>query len=225
MSDQYIDDEIIIPVDHSEYITYKSFYSVEELDEFMLFFKGTNVLHYIEKVVLDIEKNIVGSPLQPVSVLKIHPEDFIKTNELYQQYLEENGTLLKDHILFQFESEELIKIVSNSNTDWSIDNQIIAKAILNLRKIPITTPEESSVPESAVSILVLFIILVFGLIPIIYFHVASLAILVSIFKMTKTYSNGKILFSYDAKSRSTAKLFFYILLSYMLLFYFYLFIK
>jgi hypothetical protein len=186
----------------------------------MLFFKDTKIFHVLEKVVLDIDKNIIGTPLQPFALLKIPPHDFNKVNYLYQEYIQSNPEILSVHILNQLNNDELVNIISSTNTDWSIDNQIIAKTILSQRNYQHTIIPSKGEIEKPMSIFLLFLIFAMGFVKILFTQVTSLAILISIFSMKTTMPNGDSFFQFDANSRSIAKFLFASLLIYLVYSYF-----
>jgi len=155
--------------------------------------------------------------------LKIRSHDFSKANEVLDQMILENiSSIEKDYYLFSFSNEELLEIIKKPD-EWSRQDFLIAKKILDERGKPVndreldslkskrikelSTEEKEPVPSIILGYVFAFLFSIVGL----FFGLAFLV-------TKKTLPDGSKVFAYTHGTRNHGKAIFILSLA-MLIFY------
>lgn len=130
-----IDDQYIRAMS-KRYEFYRDFHSLEQAEQFAELLSVHQVRFKLEKSQTLLDAAIVGHGLVPPVLIKIHPADFLKVNNLLREQALENPAYVDGHYLQQLDDTELIAIV-RSPVDWTVEDVAVARQILNNRGIPI----------------------------------------------------------------------------------------
>lgn len=124
-----------------EFKFYRDFYDPEMAKSYAELLTAHDIPNLLEGTSTLLDKAIIGDGLLPKAVLKLHPSDFIKANNIIlSQFLEATYEDFKDHYLNQLDDDELEEVVQNPN-EWTVEDVAIAKIILEERGIVISYQE------------------------------------------------------------------------------------
>jgi hypothetical protein len=113
------------------YFAFQTFYDSKLANEVA----ETLIKNSIDCVVEDC-RNAVDNPIIATNsldakiVLKLHPEDFTKANEVLEDfYKSQTNNVDKDYYLFNFSDEQLMDVIAKPD-EWGVFNYQLAKKIL-----------------------------------------------------------------------------------------------
>lgn len=117
----------------TEFEVFKSFYSAEEAQTFQELLTRNGIACKVEKTKIYIDKVIIGDSGDMDVHLKLEPKDFGAANEILDKYIRENiSDIDEEYYLYSFSTEELLDILKKPD-EWSNQDVIIAKKILEDR--------------------------------------------------------------------------------------------
>ncbi len=121
----------------SDYQAFRTFYNHDEAQAFIAFFEENHIRYAFERN-YTIEPNAEqaasilvkpGESLQNEWLLKIHPKDVHRVDELLQQEMEKITEVPKEHYIHQFDHQELQDIVANPD-EWNRQDVHFAQLLL-----------------------------------------------------------------------------------------------
>lgn len=128
----------------ANFLTYKKFPTSEQASELIGILNQHEIIFEIEDDSKQMSDFILGQDVNNNFVVKIHPDNFLKVNNL----LNDNAASLidsvsKDHYLYSFDNDELIEVVSEPDKWCELDKQL-AKHILNTKGIVVNKELEDA---------------------------------------------------------------------------------
>jgi len=205
----------------SDIVTFYSAFSIEEAKEISSILKKENIETIIKDNSLSFDPSFANNNLDNnYFILKIKKNDFEKANEILEDIAKKNLNDIDDnHYLFSFSDKELIDVLKKSD-EWSKEDVLMAKDILNRRgknisEKYITKLKKERIKKirsgqkiSKVTITFVFLCAIF---PInIFFFLISIFSGLLFWKYKKTDFEGKKYYAYNLRSR---KLGFYIFIT------------
>ena len=113
---------------------YRSFESTQDANDFIALLKQHEIKFLLESSKVILDETIVGTALLPKAILKLHPTDFERVNNLIKHQFENATIEIQGDYLNQLDNNELTDILKNPD-EWSIEDGIVAKRILQKRGI------------------------------------------------------------------------------------------
>lgn len=183
----------------------------------------------VEKTPQILDSQIIGTSSEPEFVLKLFPEDFSKANKILEGYFEKTLTdVEEDYYLFSFTNDELNEILQKPD-EWGFFDYQLAKKILSERGCPASDIQlekmkkdrilelEKPAKTGKTLFLIAYLFILSGLMYLasprfIIDSIAFLQTVVSviigqyIYKNKNVLPDGKIVFSFEEKSRKHAEL-------------------
>lgn len=192
------------------FLTFKKFNDVELAKEIANHLEQ----HHIEFLLEDNQKffdpSFANNTCDPSVFIKIKSEDFIKANEVLEEYYKMSlNDVDRDHYLFGFSDEELFEIISKPDEWGPFDYQLSKKILSDRGKVfkpaEVELLEEQRLnklkkPESSAKFWIYF-----GYISTIFGGVFGLIIGSSLSYLKKTLPNGQRVYMYREKDRKHGK--------------------
>ncbi len=127
----------------NKFITYQSFYTMEEAENCASILEENNIIVRIETDKPLLDKQIIGDDLDLSVHLKIREEDYSKADAVIDSMAEEVAEEIveekDEHYLLKFSNEELINVIRKPD-EWSKQDYFLSHRILSDRGVII--PEE-----------------------------------------------------------------------------------
>ena len=128
----------------TKFLTYKKFGNSDQASELIDVLNQNDIQFEIEDNSRNISDFIIGQDIESKILVKIHPDNFTKVNQL----LDANAASLisnvdKDYHLFNFDNDELLEIISEPDKWCELDKQL-SKKILSDRGIVVTKELEAA---------------------------------------------------------------------------------
>lgn len=128
----------------STFLTYKKFQHLDQAQDLMDVLKKNHIDFEIEDNSRDMAEFFIGQDIENNVHLKIHPANFERANELFNQHaIDLMDGIDKEYYLFSFEHEELLEIIKEPDA-WSELDVQLAKKILKDKGIHISPELEKS---------------------------------------------------------------------------------
>lgn len=148
----------------NKFITYQSFYTMEEAENCASILEENNIIVRIETDKPLLDKQIIGEDLDLNVHLKIREEDYSKADAVMDSMAEEVAEEIveekDEHYLLKFSNEELINVIRKPD-EWSKQDYFLSHKILSDRGVIIPDEKisaykaerlhELSQPESGVN--------------------------------------------------------------------------
>ena len=118
-----------------DFITYQSFFNLEEAEPLVEFLKEFEVQHHIEEIPELLGESIIGEHLRAKWKLRIARDDVDNVNELLRKAAEQIEDVPKTHYLHKFTNPELRKLIESPN-EWNPQDVHFARLLLKERGKP-----------------------------------------------------------------------------------------
>ena len=148
--DKVLDQGMFEKHNKKDFVFYKNFHQIENAEEYISIFKEHNIPYLLESSETLLDSSIVGTGLIPKAIIKLLPVDFKKVNEILKDLLENYD--YTNHHLNQLTEEELIENLEKPE-EWTVEDQIIAKQILQGRGKEISEEELQSTKDKRLATL------------------------------------------------------------------------
>jgi len=206
-------------VKKSDFEFYRNFHNVEEAKAFVQLLDANNILFLSETTDTQIDRAIVGHGLVPKVIVKIMPKDFKKINSILASQIDAlNPEELKEHYLNLLDIYELKEIIEKPD-EWSIEDVSVAKRILELRGVSISSEEVKQIREERFQkarigkrgnrywMALYFISIIVGLYMSLFFTVAGLGMGYYYAYDKSTDQDGNRFYTFDQGTRKIGKVF------------------
>lgn len=189
-----------------EFVPFQSFFTEEEAAPIIKTLEEKGIEYKVEKLKELLDPTITGHIVQHKIFLLLQSHDFSKANEALDDAIIKNISLLEnDYYLFGFSNNELLEIIHKPD-EWSRQDFLIARKILNDRGINIDDIAINSIKKERIRELGvqergdIFWIAIGYLIAIIG-GLLSLVIALPFVLSRKTLPDGRRMFIYDTVTR------------------------
>lgn len=192
------------------FLTFKKFNDVELAKEIANHLEQNHIEFLLEDNQKNFDPSFANNTFDPNICIKIRSEDFIKANEVLDEYYRQSlNDVEKDYYLFGFTDEELFEIISKPD-EWGPFDYQLAKKILSDRGKNFNSDEverlkeqrlnELKKPESSTRFWIYF-----GYFSAVFGGVLGLIIGSSLVYLKKTLPNGQRVNMYGEKDRKNGK--------------------
>jgi hypothetical protein len=194
----------------NEFVLFQSFIDEAEAMPVIEIFKESGIEYEVEQFKEPLDSILAGDVIRDKFYLKIMSQDFHRANEVLNQAILKNiPNIEKDYYLFSFSNQELQEII-NKPDEWSRQDLLVAKDLLNKRGISIsdekintiknTRTKELGMPEKGNSAWIIF-----GYILALLGGVMSMIIGLPYLVAKKTLPDGSRVYVYDQGTRNHGK--------------------
>ena len=194
----------------NEFVLFQSFIDENEAMPVIEVFKENGIEYEVELFKEPLDSILAGEVIRDKFYLKIRSQDFHRANEVLDQIILKNlPGIEKDYYLFSFSNDELQEII-NKPGEWSRQDFLLAKNLLNERGVSITEEKintirdtrtkEMGMPEKGNTawIILGYILALLG-------GVMSLIIGLPYLVAKKTLPDGSRVYAYDQGTRNHGK--------------------
>ena len=194
----------------NEFVLFQSFIDDNEALPVIEVFKENGIEYEVEQFKEPLDSILAGDVIRDKFYLKIRSQDFHRANEVLDQVILKNiPNIEKDYYLFSFSTDELQEIINNPG-EWSRQDLLIAKNLLNERGVNITEEKINTIknsltkqmgmPEKGNSGWIIF-----GYVLALLGGVMSLIIGLPYLVAKKTLPDGSRVYVYDQSTRNHGK--------------------
>lgn len=189
-----------------EFVPFQSFFTEEEAAPIIKTLEEKGIEYKVEKLKELLDPTITGHIVQHKIFLLLQSHDFSKANEALDDAIIKNISLLEnDYYLFGFSNNELLEIIHKPD-EWSRQDFLIARKILddrgiNIDDIAINSIKKERIRELGVQergdifwIAIGYLIAIIG-------GLLSLVIALPFVLSRKTLPDGRRMFIYDTVTR------------------------
>lgn len=207
----------------NEFVLFQSFLNESDAMPVMEILKENNIEYRVEKFKEPLDSVIAGEVVRDQFYLHIMSKDFPKANEVFDQMILKNiSSVEKDYYLFSFSNDELLEIIKKPD-EWSRQDYLIAKKILDERGKPVNDQEINSLKSKRIKELAAaekepMGSIIVGYVFAILFSIVGLFFGLAFFVTKKTLPDGTKVFAYTQGARNHGKVIFILSLA-MLIFY------
>ena len=189
-----------------EFVPFQSFFTEEEAAPIIESLKEKGIEYRIEKVKEPLDPTIIGDIVQKKIFLLLRSHDFPKANEVLDNAIIKNiPSLENDYYLFSYTNDELTEIIHKPD-EWSRQDLLIAKKILNDRGIKVDDEAIMSIRKERIRELSVqergdIFWIGIGYLMAIIGGLLSLVIALPFILARKTLPDGSRIFIYDTTTR------------------------
>ena len=207
----------------NDFVLFQSFLSEEEALPFIEIMKENEIEYQVEKFKEPLDGVIAGEIVRDQFYLKIKSLDFPKANKVIDKVILENiSSIDKDYYLFSFSNDELLEVIKKPD-EWSRQDFLIARKILDERGLTINDEEVNKIKSTRIKELAIQDkeprgTIVAGYIFAFLFSIVGIFFGLAFLVTKKTLPDGSRVFAYNESTRNHGKAIFIISIA-MIIFY------
>jgi hypothetical protein len=206
-----------------EFVLFQSFMNESDAIPVMEILRENKIEYKVEKFKEPLDSIIGGDVVRDKYYLKIKPQDFPKANEaLDQVILKSFSTIEPDYYLFSFSNDELLEIIKKPD-EWSRQDFLIAKKILDDRGKRINDEEVNILKSKRIRELAIeekepTTQIIAGYIFAFLFSLVGVFFGLALFVTKKSLPDGRRVFAYTENTRNHGRAIFMISMAMLILF-------